>query len=134
MTITCKQLGDAAEHLVLARLMLAGVPTAKMPDNWPGYDLMAEHPTLGQQRISVKASRNTTRGGANIEYDSGDRFDWLAIVMLDGAERIYLCSRQDADAITDLCKNGRRYVNTLTVDRKFAAFAGVSALAQTGAG
>jgi len=36
-------------------MTLAGMPTVKMPDNWPGYDLIAQPPNHGTpQRISVK--------------------------------------------------------------------------------
>jgi len=37
---TTKQMGDACEMLIAAELTLAGMPATKMPDNWPGYDLV----------------------------------------------------------------------------------------------
>jgi len=39
---TPKQMGDSCEMLVAAELTLAGVPAMKMPDNWPGYDVIAQ--------------------------------------------------------------------------------------------
>ena len=39
---TTKQMGDACEMLVAAELTLAGVPALKVPDNWPGYDVIAQ--------------------------------------------------------------------------------------------
>ena len=53
---TSKQMGDAGEMLVAAELTLAGVPAIKVPDNWPGYDVVAQPPG-GERpvRISVKS-------------------------------------------------------------------------------
>jgi hypothetical protein len=36
--------GDAAEHYVISMLGFNNVPASKMPDNWPGYDLVAQPP------------------------------------------------------------------------------------------
>ncbi len=41
MNYTKKQMGDACEMLVAAELTLAGIPALKVPDNWPGYDVIA---------------------------------------------------------------------------------------------
>jgi hypothetical protein len=83
---TSKQMGDACEMLVAAELTLAGVPAMKMPDNWPGYDVIAQPKDIPTpQRISVK-SRTFKRGrDAYVEYNIKDEsFDWLAIVLLPG--------------------------------------------------
>jgi hypothetical protein len=87
--MTPKQKGDACEMLVAAEMTLAGVPAMKMPDNWPCYDVIAQ-PKDGRapQRISVKA-RAFRRGGASfVEYWGKDQFDWLAIVLLPGADQL----------------------------------------------
>ena len=42
--LTTKQRGDAAEHYVISMLGFNGIPAAKMPDNWPGYDLVDAPP------------------------------------------------------------------------------------------
>jgi hypothetical protein len=79
-------MGDACEMLVAAELTLAGVPAIKMPDNWPGYDVIAQPKDVpAPQRISVK-SRTFKRGrDAYVEYNIEDEsFDWLAIVLLPG--------------------------------------------------
>jgi hypothetical protein len=47
--LTTKQRGDAAEHYVISMLGFNNIPAAKMPDNWPGYDL--ERPAFGSTRI-----------------------------------------------------------------------------------
>lgn len=100
---TYKQMGDACEMLVSAEITLAGVPAMKMPDNWPGYDIIAQPQDGGTpQRISVK-SRTFRRGGTNyVKYDSKDQFDWLAIVLLPGegqsGRRIFIVPRTIADA------------------------------------
>jgi hypothetical protein len=84
---TSKQMGDSCEMLVAAELTLAGVPAMKMPDNWPCYDVIAQPRDGGPaQRISVK-SRTFKRGGDTfVVYDARDQFDWLAIVLLPGAD------------------------------------------------
>jgi hypothetical protein len=97
---TRKQMGDACEMRVAVELTLAGIPALKVPDNWPDYDVIAQPLDGEPQRISVK-SRTFKRGAAYVEYDAGDKFDWLAIVLLPGdgeaKRRIYLISRQLAD-------------------------------------
>jgi hypothetical protein len=100
---TPKQLGDACEMLVAAEVTLCGVPALKMPDNWPGYDVIAQ-PTDGRppQRISVKA-RTFRRGGSTFaDYYGTDQFDWLAVVLLPGADqakrRFFIVPREVADA------------------------------------
>ncbi len=85
---TTKQMGDACEMLIVAELMLAGVPAVKMPDNWPGFDVAAfSQGDQAPQKISVK-SRTFKRGRDScVEYDIKDSsFDWLAIVILPNAD------------------------------------------------
>ncbi|KAF0123552.1 MAG: hypothetical protein FD139_1430 [Methylocystaceae bacterium] len=98
---TRKQMGDACEMLIAAELTLAGVPALKVPDNWPGYDVIAQPPGLNEPlRISVK-SRTFKKGAAFVEYLETDTFDWLAIVLLncpDHSRRIFLIPRAVADA------------------------------------
>jgi len=81
---------------------LAGIPAMKMPDNWPCYDVIAQPKDGGTpQRISVK-SRTFKRGGDTfVSYEAKDQFDWLAIVLLPGADlvkrRIFIVPRSEAD-------------------------------------
>jgi hypothetical protein len=49
-----KQMGDACEMLVAAELTLTGNPAAKMPDNWPQYDLVSQTKSGKLEKISVK--------------------------------------------------------------------------------
>ena len=100
---TSKQMGDACEMLVAAEMTLAGVPAMKVPDNWPGYDVVAQ-PKDGRspQRVSVK-SRTFKRGARTaVAYDANDDFDWLAIVLLPGEDqtgrRFFILPRSIADA------------------------------------
>jgi hypothetical protein len=100
---TSKQMGDACEMLVAAELTLAGVPAMKMPDNWPCYDVIAQPKNGGvPQRISVKSRTFKRGGGTFVVYDAEAQFDWLAIVLLPGADqagrRIFLVPRTVADA------------------------------------
>jgi hypothetical protein len=83
-------------------LTLAGVPALKVPDNWPGYDVIAQRREGTEPlRISVK-SRTFKKGSAFVDYWETDTFDWLAIVILPaGAEhkrRLFLIPRTLADA------------------------------------
>lgn len=98
---TSKQMGDSCEMLVAAEMTLAGIPTLKVPDNWPGYDLIAQRPDGSPPlRISVK-SRTFKRRGAGVEYWITDSFDWLAIVLLPGgteeSRRFFIIPRDVAD-------------------------------------
>jgi hypothetical protein len=95
-------MGDACEMLVAAEMTLAGVPALKMPDNWPGYDVIAQLRDIeSPQRISVK-SRTFKRGGNTfVEYNVNDQFDWLAIVLLASVDqlnrRIFVVPKSVAD-------------------------------------
>lgn len=99
---TSKQMGDACEMVVAAELTLAGVPALKVPDNWPGYDVIAQPYGGTPQRISVK-SRTFKRGAAYLEYNDFDQFDWLAIVILlsdqQNGRAIYVVPRTTADEL-----------------------------------
>lgn len=94
-----KQMGDASEMLVAAELTLAGLPAAKMPDNWRHYDVIAQRlddsPPL---RVSVK-SRTYKNGSEHVRYQTSDQFDWLAIVILGTPQgrRFFLIPRAAAD-------------------------------------
>lgn len=98
-------MGDACEMLVAAELTLAGIPALKVPDNWPGYDVIAQPFDRKPQRISVK-SRTFKRGPAYLEYNAPDQFDWLAIVLLPGngedQRQVFVVPRDFAD------KNARK--------------------------
>jgi hypothetical protein len=111
---TTKQMGDACEMLVAAELTLAGVPAFKLPDNWPGYDVIAQPFDRTPQRVSVKS--RTFKRGNFVGYDATDSFDWLAIVILPapGCEqrRIFILPRKAADTMgyfTTNRKSGRGY-------------------------
>jgi hypothetical protein len=73
-----KQKGDACEMLVAAELTLAGVPALRVPDLWPGYDVIAHPPDRASQRVSVKS-----RTAGNVRFVGFDpaTCDWLAIVL-----------------------------------------------------
>lgn len=56
---TSKQMGDACEMVVAAELILAGVPALKVPDNWPGYDVIAQPVGYPPQLVSVSLERSS---------------------------------------------------------------------------
>jgi hypothetical protein len=94
---TTKQQGDACEMLVAAELTLAGVPALKVPDLWPGYDIIAQPPDQGPQRISVK-SRTPGKNHSRVGFDPLT-CDWLAIVLFDkDRRRTFLLPRDIAAA------------------------------------
>jgi hypothetical protein len=130
---TKKQMGDACEMLVAAELTLAGIPALKVPDNWPGYDVIAHPPgNANPQRISVK-SRTFKRGPAYIGYCVTDPFDWLVLVILPGdtetRRRIFVIPRNVAD---DKARRNQpttksaneRYWSIVEVAKVFAPFEG----------
>jgi len=89
--------------LVAAELTLHGVPAMKMPDNWPHYDIVAQPSGGGPaQRISVKARTFKHGSDTFVTYQATDQFDWLAIVLLPGADqmerRFFIVPRAVADA------------------------------------
>lgn len=100
---TTKQMGDACEMLVAANLTLAGIPALKVPDNWPGYDVVAQRADGSTPlRISVKSRTFKSTGSDFVKYDDSDQFDWLAVVLIypdDKRRRFYLLPREVADAI-----------------------------------
>ncbi|MGB6116956.1 MAG: hypothetical protein WBF87_01930 [Mesorhizobium sp.] len=127
-TYTSKQFGDAAEMLVAAELILAGVPALKVPDLWPGYDVIAQPIGLQPQRISVKA--RALRTGNFVSYFAHDEFDWLAVVIIadDTLERsIYVIPRDVADEKVSRDRPGskmehQRYVEPAHMERRFAEY------------
>jgi hypothetical protein len=102
-TLTAKQFGDSCEMLVLSRVTLAGTPTAKMPDGWPGYDLIAQRPgNNAPLRISVKARHaDCNNGNPYFAFDADGSFDWLACVAVspDGGARCFLLPYERAVAV-----------------------------------
>jgi hypothetical protein len=74
-------LGDAGEHYALSQFTFAGWPCAKMPDNWPGYDLAVET-GQGLTRISVK-TRSESEGWRTSRFFTFDErleCEWLVLV------------------------------------------------------
>lgn len=84
----------------------------KLPDTWPGYDLIAQPVDRTPQRISVKGTRRQW-SGAYIRYVLGENdFDWLAVVMVDGdnSETVYIVPRAAFEGVAGRsvsAKNGR---------------------------
>ncbi|SMQ65786.1 hypothetical protein SAMN06295905_1316 [Devosia lucknowensis] len=136
---TTKQMGDACEMLVAAEMTLAGVPALKVPDNWPGYDVIAQPLGSAPQRISVK-SRTYKRGSAYIGYQDYDVFDWIAFVILPGAQHayraIYIIPRSVVEPLSRRDKPtsktaAERYFRIDDVDAKFAGWRNNFALSST---
>ncbi|WP_287088587.1 hypothetical protein [Mesorhizobium sp.] len=125
---TTKQMGDACEMIVAAELTLAGIPALKVPDNWPGCDVIAQPVSKPPQRISVKSR---TFNAAFVLYMNYDVFDWLAIVILANDQSnnrdVYLIPRSLTDEIArrdnSTAKNAeQRYWRVDEVERVFGRF------------
>jgi hypothetical protein len=133
---TSKQMGDACEMLVAAELTLAGVPALRVPDFWPGDDVIAQPKTNVAQdreplRISVKSRTFKSGSGTYVTYLETDIFDWLAIVLLPGGvqneRRIFLIPRELADEKARKDKPSsktakERYWRIDEVEKIFAAY------------
>jgi hypothetical protein len=96
---TKKQMGDAGEMLVAAELTLHGIPAFITPSGWRSYDVVAQCPKRGLQRISVKTRRYAN--GNFVAYSNSEVFDWLAIVILprsaNATRRIFIVPRDVAN-------------------------------------
>jgi hypothetical protein len=144
LATTTKQFGDACEMAVAGKMGMRGMPTQKMADLWPGYDLIAQPRDRSPQRISVKGTRAIGRTDAFIVYmEDNAQFDWLAIVMVaDDDEDIYLVPRSAFEAVAkrSLQKKGAMigrtqvYVTTREVRRLFERFKSNWMLDEAGAG
>lgn len=53
---THKQMGDACEMLVAAELTLAGIPSMKGMDYWPGDDVIKVQPALQERILNAQIS------------------------------------------------------------------------------
>ncbi len=80
---TTKVLGDAGEHYALSMLSFAGKPSAKMPDNWKGYDLVSEN-SGKVERISVKTRSKTDGFNPNswFKIEANNPCDWVVFVLV----------------------------------------------------
>jgi hypothetical protein len=93
--LTTKQFGDACEHHVIACFGFARIPAIKLPDNWPGADVMAQPLGAPPQRISVKGRRQNGKA-THVDFDDG-AWDWLAVVIREeGATRTWILPRSVA--------------------------------------
>lgn len=97
-----KQLGDAGEHFALSQFSFCGRPAAKMPDNWPDYDLVVQDPRDGRlHKISVK-TRSESAGWKTSKFftfNTAHSFDWLVLVFKPsrGAVEAWVIPRAEAE-------------------------------------
>jgi Holliday junction resolvase-like predicted endonuclease len=82
-----KQIGDAGEMLVAARLNLAGVSAALLTANWPDYDLIAQLPDKPAVRVTVKTRSVSESGKHRYRFSMGG-WDWAAAVFLRALDKI----------------------------------------------
>jgi len=88
-TFTTKHLGDAGEYFVLSQFSFTGLPSAKMPDNWPEYDLVVD--VNGElKKVSVK-TRSKTNGSFETEhckFSKKDKFDFLVCIFIKSRKEV----------------------------------------------
>ncbi len=90
---------NACALLVAAELSLAGLRALRVPNDWPGYDVLAFPPGSVPKRIAVTSAKFTP-GELDIDVPASDEWDWLAIVVLPGEgepnRRLFLLPRSAA--------------------------------------
>lgn len=123
---TTKQMGDACEMLVAGEMTLAGVPALKVPDNWPGYDVIAQPKGAPPVRVSVKARTYKEGSDQFIGYYDREIFDWIALVVCDSplpgpGRRIYVIPRTLFEGASRRDINSR-YVRVDQVHQVFGDF------------
>lgn len=113
---TTKQFGDACEHYVIAMLGFANVPATKMPDGWPGYDVLAQPVGEPPQRINVKGRRWPNSGRA-FRLQANGPWEWVAAVVIETATiRCWLLPRNEALRLsTVMPMDGERRLNLSTL-------------------
>jgi len=85
--LTTKQLGDAGEYYALSQFIFTGRAAAKMPDNWPGYDL-AVYLNGELKKVSVKARITPKKSfiTERCKFSDDDRFDFLVCIFKSSKE------------------------------------------------
>lgn len=83
LEVKTKALGDAGEYFALSQFTFAGFPASKMPDCWPGYDLVVET-GRGLIRVSVKTRRETAnwKSAPWFLFDERTVSDWIVFLFL----------------------------------------------------
>ena len=120
---------------VVAELMFTGSPAIKMPDDWRGYDVIAEA-DADLIRISVKGMRFDSRRANRNQagwwaFEPDNEWDWLALVFLnvdDGTQQAYLVPRLWALDNSFPRPDGKRAINRRN-NAELARFASNFALA-----
>ncbi len=116
-SFTPKQMGDAAEMLVVGHLTLHGIPSFLGPANWPKYDVIAQPPDKPLQKISVKC-----RGTGPINFRP-EGFDWLAIVLINKAPyQFFIIPKNMAAKRANVVDNGLYTIYVNSVPKKFETY------------
>jgi hypothetical protein len=105
---TSQQFGNACEHYIISRLGFANVPAQKMPDGWPGYDVVAQPRSGGRPlRISVKGRRSPwVHKVWRLNLDG--TWDWLALILAEnGTTRCWIMPHAAAKKLARSRATGR---------------------------
>jgi hypothetical protein len=126
--LTPKQFGDACEHYVIAMLGFAGVPATKMPDAWPGYDVIAQPGQGTPLRVNVKG-RNISPGFRSYRFRFDDEeWDWLAAVLRypeTGKIRCWMLPRDLAFRASTREPQGTRVLRLATLEERYSKCEGM---------
>ncbi len=127
--LTTKQFGDACEHYVIAMLGFAHVPAQKMPDSWPGYDVIAQPRQSSPVRVSVKGRNADSAGFRAFRLDSSEQWDWVAVVLRypeTGRIRCWMLPRDLAfsESTPEPNQKGTRRLRLATLEERCAEWEG----------
>lgn len=91
---------DALATLISAELSLAGVRALRVPEYWPGYDVLIQPETGPPHRVAV-LQVDLKSGETLIKMPSYGSAEWLAFVVLgaadDAGRRLFLVPRDAAE-------------------------------------
>ena len=84
--LTTKQLGDAGEYYALSQFIFAGKAAAKMPDNWPEYDIALDF--NGElKKVSVKTRMTKSSFSTeHCKFNDNEAFNFLVLIFISSKD------------------------------------------------
>jgi len=82
-----KQLGDGGEYYALSQFIFTGRAAAKMPDNWPGYDIAVDlNGELKKVSVKTRITPKELFSTEHCKFSDDDRFDFLVCIFKSSKE------------------------------------------------
>lgn len=76
-----KQLGDGGEFYALSQFIFTGRAAAKMPDNWPNYDIIVDlNGELKKISVKTRTTSKKTFITEHCKFSANDTFDFLVCI------------------------------------------------------